>query len=106
MTLHIVKHVATGSVLPIVKGASWWDPTEEGYDTAKQPGPRIFVSKQAATNFIVAWARGRAIKKYVGGNNPWDDSHEELEFEDVGRTRSMLVAVPVQIIELLNDNRS
>lgn len=99
MTLHIVKHVATGFALPAFKGrgGSFWDPTAETY---YDPGtPRIFSSKQAATSFITQWARGEFHTTRTKGDWGFTEPEEYTEVKDVGRKRSDLIAVPVRIIE-------
>jgi hypothetical protein len=103
---YVVKHLQTGEFLPILLkgegGYSWWDPTVEGY--VKGGCPRIFKNKLAANSFIVQWARGRATKithrgTYFDGYSHDNEVFERLGIEDVGRTRSMLRAIPVNLME-------
>lgn len=95
MTLYVVKHIGTKQYLPIEKGASWW----EGYNL--NGTVRIFKNAKAARSFISSWVRGRVMKRYIDGSTPWSDSIETFEYEDVGRTKDMLVAIPVEIKELV-----
>jgi hypothetical protein len=103
--LHIVKHVGTGKTLPVARGrsgrgGSHWDPTEPD-DISEVFPPRIFMSRRAAQNFIQQWARG-VFTRYASSDD--EDVFEEVSVKDVGRTTAMLVAVPVRITELMNDN--
>jgi hypothetical protein len=100
VTLHIVKHLGTGQTLSIERGSSWW----EGQNT--NGTVRIFKNEHAAKSFISSWVRGRAALRY-GYTDRFGGEIETmtLEFEDVGRTKDMLVAIPVQIVEL-NERKS
>lgn len=95
MTLYVVKHNSTGQYLPIENGASWWEGDNLNGTV------RIFKNEKAAKSFISSWVRGRVTKRYIEGQDPWSDSIETLEYEDVGRRRNMLVAIPVEIKELV-----
>jgi hypothetical protein len=99
MTLYIVKHIATGFNLPqsYMTGGSFWDPTKE----INWAVPRVFHSKQAAASFISQWVRGehhtyRSKGDWTAGIEPSEDT----VVKDVGRTRSMLRAVPIEIREI------
>lgn len=98
MTLCLVKHVATGQILGVGPGASWWEPIYEHQE--RWTPPRIFKNERAAKNFIASWARGRVRKRQVGGPTPWEEYYEEIEIEDVGRKKTDLAVVPIKIIEL------
>jgi hypothetical protein len=104
--LFIVRHVSTGCVLPPAmghrgRGGSFWDPTEPDYfDTGI---PRLFHNRKAAVSFITQWARGlhlttRSKGDWYAGIEP----EEETIIEDVGRSKDMLVAVPVTVIAAEN----
>lgn len=91
-----VRHNGTGAYLPqSFKGASWWD----GAKISEKDIPRLFYSRRAAQSFVSQWARGRVTKKMVEGASPWDDYHEELEHEDVGRKASDLRIVAMKLEE-------
>jgi hypothetical protein len=110
MTLHmryrlfIVRHVSTGCVLPPSlgrrgRGGSFWDPTESDY--FDMGVPRIFHNRHAANCFIASWARGEHHTYRSNGDiYAGIDPEEETTVQDVGRTKDMLVAVPITITEV------
>jgi len=102
--LYVVRHVATGFMLPPAmghrgRGGSFWDPTEPNYHDAGIP--RVFHNRQAAIGFITQWARGLHVTSRSKGD--WYagvEPEEETEIHDVGRNKDMLVAVPIVITYL------
>lgn len=88
-----IQHKASGQFLPPGKGFTWW----EG-EVIPRHTPRLFVNKRAAQSFQVNWTKGRAILKYVEISTSWgDDGRQELTYEDRGRTRDMLLIIPVTL---------
>lgn len=104
--LYVVRHVATGFMLPQAygRGGSFWDPTEDGYFDGGIP--RLFRSRRAAVGFIAQWSRGlhvtdRSKGDWYAGIEP----SEETTVHDVGRSQDMLVAVPIEITYLTEDTK-
>lgn len=102
-TLYVVRHKATGRCLPqsFTKGSTWWEP-EQAPPTGAWPAadvPRLFLTERAAKNFIIMWAKGRAVTRrqefYFEGQ---PDDSERLEWEPVpGRSRDQLEAVQIYL---------
>lgn len=88
--MFVVRHKHTQRFLPTMKGASWWEGEEEG-------PPRLFVSKRAAQNFVIMWAKGRAaVERSYSGE--WGlDEVIGLKFEDRNRKRTDLEIIPVTL---------
>jgi len=105
--LYVVRHVATGAVLPPIlgrrgRGGSFWDPANKDYFSLGIP--RIFHNRHAAQCFIASWARGEHhTYRSKGDMYAGIDPEEETVIQDVGRSNDMLVAVPIEITYLTED---
>lgn len=76
MDIFVVRHKPTGTYMPLMRptgrGGSHWHPTPQ-----QQKRPRLFYTKQAATNAISQWLRGEW--KWTG----WNGQDEEWDCKPV-----------------------
>jgi hypothetical protein len=103
MTHYVVRHIKTEKMLPQLagRGSSSWEPDHPDPELSweQAPTPRLFISKQAARNFISQWVKGVATAGYE-----YDDfigakykSNEVLYEPQPHRSRDQLEIVPVEL---------
>lgn len=104
MRYFCVRHKLTQRLLPqtFQTGSTWWTPDDPEYKVEKNELPRLFASHKAAKGFVIAWAKGHAVKQRQGGNSISifgdTDYAEWLEWEEVpGRARDQLEVIPVYL---------
>ncbi len=82
--LHVVRHKASGHILPQRKGASYWEP---GHRVGGEI-PRLFLSYHAASVWLITYERGEYTR----------DENGFVTYERVpGRSRADFEILPVTL---------
>ena len=98
----VIRHKESQEFMPTKmfrtsnRGFSCWRSLDEQpYD----PTPRLFRTKKAAYNAIIAWARGEYVREIEesGGYFDLSETKDFSYYKDIGRKKSDLEIIPVHL---------